>query len=73
MFIPKLLVSLLILRLGVPVVYLIVKFSPLVIQCIVKIVTQEEEGFYLLFLSFSLSANSVSFSPGLAPDPGFRP
>ena len=50
MFIPKLFTSLLLLRLGVPVVYLIMKFSPLVIQCIIKIVTQEEEGFYLLFL-----------------------
>ena len=50
MFIQKLLMSLLLLKLGVPVVYLIVKFSPLVIQCIIKIVTQEEEGFYLLFL-----------------------
>ena len=50
MFIPKLLMLLLLLRLGVPVVYLIVKFSPLVIQSIIKIVTQEEEGFYMLFL-----------------------
>ena len=36
-------------ELGVPVVYLTVKFSPLVIQCTVKIVTQEEEVFYLPF------------------------